>query len=82
MAPEKRILVTLSLRERKITQRLISLKVDFKLEYSIKDAGFEILIEVGVKGLDDVYTLKKLQFNRSPFALRIIIKEKRIQTLP
>ena len=72
----------MSLRERKITQRLISLKVDFKLEYSIKDGGFEILIEVGVKGLDDVYTLKKLQFNRSPFALRIIIKQKRIQTLP
>jgi len=58
------------------------LKVDFELDYSIKDAGFEILIEVGVKGLDDVYTLKKLQFSSSLFALRIIIKEKRIQTWP
>ena len=47
-------------------------KDDFGVDYSIKDAGFELLIEVGVKGLDDVYNLKKLQFNRSRFALRII----------
>lgn len=49
-------------------------KDDFGVDYSIKDAGFELLIEVGVKGLDDVYNLKKLQFNRSRFALRIIRK--------
>ena len=49
-------------------------RCDFGLDYSIKDAGFELLIEVGVKGLEDVYTLKKLQFNRSRFALRIIRK--------
>ena len=35
-------------------------KDDFGVDYSIKDAGFELLIEVGVKGLDDVYTLKKI----------------------
>ena len=71
----------MSLRERKIRQRLfidhahILLGSCFGLDYPIKDAGFKLLIEVGVKGLDDLYTLKKkLQFNRSRFALRIIIK--------
>ena len=35
-------------------------RCDFGLDYSIKDAGFELLIEVGVKGLDDVNTLRKI----------------------
>ena len=35
--------------------RLANFESDFGLDYSIKDAGFELFIEVGVKGLDDVF---------------------------
>ena len=49
------------------------MKVDIELEldYSIKDAGFEILIEVGVKGLNDVYTLKN--YNLTFLHLRYVL---------
>ena len=84
MAPEKGILVTCEPARKKDYSAAFHWKLVLnwnwtpELDYSIKDAGFEILIEVGVKELDDIYTLNQRLLGASSW-MNWISVEKTVQ---